>query len=486
MKRISKFIASILIGVLIAVFMPNEMYVTLADDIEENKLSNETEQTETTDTSEQNTDENPDINYNKDDAYIINELADKRGPNTKQYAMSDDTVLVEQFAENVNYYDEDTKQYEQIDNSLIQKTDGSGNIYYENAANAYKVKFEKNTDSNTVDLSDGKYKIAFNLLKNGDEEKKGIQGKIEEGLKTANALKASLASYSGKKLKTPKATDITESQISYDGYFDNVDLNYKLTNNGVKENIIINEKSENYIFVFEISVENLTLVLNDDGSVSAKNDDGEIKYVIPAPFMTDNGGNYSEAVSYSVEKISDGNYTLTVTADSAWINAENTELPVTIDPIINPVTDTDFTYANVFQGSTPTPSSTEAYVGVNYTKNCGCSNAYLKYSIGSMAKNYTLLSGELKYTRRGKVRIIFTHLNYSLYTMKDPQCDISTIPYSNDRSNLNFIFKDDVSLWNSDEETHTESFDINGIVNDQVVFAFLPDVGMRSGNYMAL
>jgi len=70
MKKLSKFIACLLILTLIAVFMPQEMYVTLADDIQESKLT----ETVTVDSAkEADTDENPAINYDSgEDAYIQN------------------------------------------------------------------------------------------------------------------------------------------------------------------------------------------------------------------------------------------------------------------------------------------------------------------------------------------------------------------------------------------------------------------------------
>ncbi|MCL6600080.1 MAG: DNRLRE domain-containing protein, partial [Alicyclobacillus macrosporangiidus] len=80
------------------------------------------------------------------------------------------------------------------------------------------------------------------------------------------------------------------------------------------------------------------------GASFQKKTDGSIEFIdtatnqpvawIPAPFMTDANGQTSTAVSQSIVKNSDGSYTLTITADPAWLNASGRSFPVTIDPTI--------------------------------------------------------------------------------------------------------------------------------------------------------
>ena len=51
--------------------------------------------------------------------------------------------------------------------------------------------------------------------------------------------------------------------------------------------------------------------------------------------MTDAAGEYSDAVSMNISENGDGSWILNVTADEAWINAEEREFPVQIDPTLN-------------------------------------------------------------------------------------------------------------------------------------------------------
>ena len=82
-----------------------------------------------------------------------------------------------------------------------------------------------------------------------------------------------------------------------------------------------------------MSLNNLTAELTESGEIAICDDKtSEIVYLIPAPMMWDANFETSHNVSMNLLNINKGKYTLTVTADSAWINAEERAFPVTIDP----------------------------------------------------------------------------------------------------------------------------------------------------------
>lgn len=64
-------------------------------------------------------------------------------------------------------------------------------------------------------------------------------------------------------------------------------------------------------------------------------------FEIPVPYTSDNNGRCSYDVSYKLDEYLGGKYTLTVQADKEWINSEETEFPVTIDPIIKKKTNSN-------------------------------------------------------------------------------------------------------------------------------------------------
>ena len=123
----------------------------------------------------------------------------------------------------------------------------------------------------------------------------------------------------------------SEDKIGYRGVFDGAALEYTLGGETVKEDIIISGRAQSYIYTFELDTE---LTLERDGEGLVLRDGEQDVFTLPAPYMTDADGARSSSVHYSFER-RDGGYTLTVTADSEWINAEERAFPVTVDPTVS-------------------------------------------------------------------------------------------------------------------------------------------------------
>ena len=123
------------------------------------------------------------------------------------------------------------------------------------------------------------------------------------------------------------------SAVVYKNFLNRSDLEYVVTSNSLKENIVVYAPQSEYIYRFD---------LNSDGLVPAEQADGSIKWTDPknpdetvffldAPYMYDANDNESFDVSMSVEADGDG-YVLTVRADSDWIGESGRAFPVVIDP----------------------------------------------------------------------------------------------------------------------------------------------------------
>lgn len=141
----------------------------------------------------------------------------------------------------------------------------------------------------------------------------------------------------GQKIEKFNAEKMTvENQTSavvYKNFLNRSDLEYVITSNSLKENIVVYAPQSEYIYRFD---------LNSDGLVPAEQADGSIKWTDPknpdetvffldAPYMYDANDNESFDVSMSVEADGDG-YVLTVRADSDWIGESGRAFPVVIDP----------------------------------------------------------------------------------------------------------------------------------------------------------
>ena len=81
------------------------------------------------------------------------------------------------------------------------------------------------------------------------------------------------------------------SKATYKSIYDGIDLEYILVGNNIKENIIVNDKQEEYKYSFEIKLNKLNAELKNNEIILTDSDTGEKVYEIPAPYMLDaNGG----------------------------------------------------------------------------------------------------------------------------------------------------------------------------------------------------
>jgi len=246
----------------------------------------------------------------------VYELVDRREENVKHFKLSDGTVTAVMYETPVHYLDSDG-EWQDIDNTLAD--DGS-----EYATSNSRVKFAKKTTGNGVlfTLHENNTKIAISL----DGANKKVAGRVTNTV-TEHGEEAT-------ELQKQMTLDKLSSRILYPDILDGVDLEYVVKSGNIKENIIVKEKLDSYSYSFTISLNNLTAILNADGSVSLKNASDEIVYTIPSGYMYDANGEYSEAVTYTLTDLGNGKYTFGVTADESWINSADRAFPVTIDPPI--------------------------------------------------------------------------------------------------------------------------------------------------------
>ena len=206
------------------------------------------------------------------------------------------------------------------------------------------MKFAKKITGNEslFTLHDGNGKITLSL----DGAKKKTAGKVTN----------TSAEFDKDATKLTKLTtlDKLSAKILYADILDDVDIEYIAESLNIKENIIVKKASDSYSYTFTLKLYNLTAEQRADGSIVISSPtDGRTVYKIPKGYMFDADGKRSSAVSYTLSQIGNGRYSLCVTADSEWINAEGRAFPVTIDPTINAGTDniTYITIASDYEGN---------------------------------------------------------------------------------------------------------------------------------------
>ena len=239
------------------------------------------------------------------DAPAQDDDAALRTENRKVFDLGADGAGAVYYAEPVHMRDPETEQYEAIDNELIEEEDGK---YFRNKRNRFTARFNREPENEELfSVKKGPYKITLSAKRSARLRGCGLLCfRKEQDLET----------------------------VAFANAADCADFEYRVESNSVKENIVIREKRSAYRYSFYVDTENLTTDFSaEERALSfASGETGAEIFRIPAPFMTDAGGAYSEGVFYEVRTEDSGRTVLSVIADSEWINDAARVFPVTIDP----------------------------------------------------------------------------------------------------------------------------------------------------------
>jgi|GEM_PF-3144818 len=286
-----------------------------------------------------------DVEKTKDEPTILFEDISKREESAKHFKMSDGTYKAFYYGSPVHYLNSETGVFEPIDNTLEYASDSGqedGFEGYVNKAHDLKVKFAKKVnDKNVVAIQKGEHSLALKLLGRVDVASANSCDSLnscEAQIIKSDDLEAGL------NLDDPHYyTQNLTNEIRYNDFISGADLQYILTSNGVKENIIVKERLENYEFAFKLKTKNLELKLAEDQKsiefiADKTNDDGEsIKetiFTMPAPYMSDAGEGHSEDIVYCVDNLGEDEYLFKLIPNAEWLNATDRVFPVIIDPTI--------------------------------------------------------------------------------------------------------------------------------------------------------
>ncbi|MBO5312838.1 MAG: RHS repeat protein, partial [Clostridia bacterium] len=282
----------------------------------------------------------------KKDVIVLTEDEALRDENIKHFKLSDGTTKAVVYSQAVHYKDAEGKWVD-IDNALTL----NGTEYYTN--NKSKIKFANKSGANgLVNIKDGEYIIDFTPL---NTNKVGV---VIENPQENNS----------RKFEDISALNNLVSKAIYADIYNGIDIEYVLAGNNIKENIIVKEKQDSYTFSFELKLNKLSAELVNGAIILSDYDTGEKVYEIPAPYMFDANNEYSESVEYTLTQSSKWKYTFTVTAEAEWINAEEREFPVTIDPTIDVDKDyiTDYTYnSSTTETTIKIGNGNKAYIELN-------------------------------------------------------------------------------------------------------------------------
>ena len=141
-----------------------------------------------------------------------------------------------------------------------------------------------------------------------------------------------------------KNSAVSDNAIRYSDVFEDVDYQYTVLGDTIKEDIILMEPQERYEFSYKLVSNDLNFRKVEDQVVAYEDRVSEPVFVFQAPIMYDDDGQFSLDVDLSFDREEN---VVTITADREWLEEEDRAYPVRIDPDMSLVPSQDFHFAGV-------------------------------------------------------------------------------------------------------------------------------------------
>ncbi|MGC4018613.1 MAG: DNRLRE domain-containing protein [Muricomes sp.] len=254
--------------------------------------------------------------------------------NSKTYkAESDDKSYITQFGGYMGIYEDENGKLKEVENDLVESQGEETEEVLVNKANDYQVILPKNVTDQAGMVLEKEGKRLEIIPASGDYSKPVIK----------------------------------DNAVLYNQVSDGVDVQYTIIDNNIKEDIILNKKIDISEFKYELVYQDLNIE-KKDGIVYLYEEGKSVEdavYVLEAPIMIDAAGEVSMKIDLSVQK-EEGRTYLSVVPDQEWLNKEERQYPVRIDPTTVTVTRDSFSMIGVEQGAPDTWIGDNRYPYVGY------------------------------------------------------------------------------------------------------------------------
>ena len=259
-----------------------------------------------------------DIDTTEPEAEILAEEISKREQYVKHFRMSDGSYRATQYEVPVHFIQDG--EWTDYDNTLVEvdadTEDGetASNKDLKNTLADYSVRLSKKTNGKKfVRIEKDGYKLSWYYTK-------------------ANKVTAQITEITDDGDET--TLEKLSSQVVYEEVYEDIDFEYIVGSEGLKENIILKSEDTQTEFVAEYKANGLTPVQVNDKTIELQAEDGTVIYTINAPYMTDANMEYSDGITLTLSNVKNNKFTVTITLDEDWLNDNDRAYPVTVDPVI--------------------------------------------------------------------------------------------------------------------------------------------------------
>lgn len=284
-------------------------------------------------------------------AKIVSEVTEMREESVKYFLCDDGSYIAATYAAPVHYNENGV--WKEIDNTLTPSSKSGETVYSTKGGLNVTVPSELGSGKRFT-ATNGGYTISFGVK--SIDNSLPAQAKVVETDALPSVVKMnSTAEISDEKVTASsmaqKAETLTEKQkvekynneqmtvdkqsgaVVYKGFNQQSDLEYIVTSNSLKENIVVYKPQAEYVYSFDLDSDGLIPVEQANGSIILVESEAsqEAVFTLDAPYMYDANGAESYDIELSIKENGD-EYVVTVEADSTWLNSSEREFPVVIDP----------------------------------------------------------------------------------------------------------------------------------------------------------
>ncbi len=301
---------------------------------------------------------------------ILAEDTRKRTEFSKEFIRSDSSHLMVLYPEAVHY--EKNGKWEDVDNTLVSRTDKDGNEILQNTASSVDIRLpvDFKPGGAPVSISKNGYTLGFIL--------EGAYNTVKSAVKAADKSRFASVSDDHKKTIPTKL----ESSVQYSDVLPNIDIEYSVQPEQLKESVIVKSLPvKPLVYTYKVIADRLTPVLQKDKSINFYPEgktDGDPAFIMPAPYMVDADGevNYDVAVTLDT---ANNQCRITYAPSMEWMGATDRAWPVIIDPVVVADLSIDNIRDKQVDSNKDDVSHTSAYIEAGYHSTYGKERIYLMY-----------------------------------------------------------------------------------------------------------
>jgi len=291
----------------------------------------------------------------------VREVVSGRSANAAVYELSNGQFEAEISTDPVNFRDEDG-EWQKIDTMVVAS--GRDGFAFGNSKNRFDSLFGTRSDQ-LVRFEVGKRNVTVGL----PGERRDVEPRVDG------------------------------DTVRYADVFGSADVQYRVSSEGVKKEIILEEAPEEASFTFTMRMGGVVARELGDGSIGFFGPGQELAPVfrIPKPFMYDSADEpgWSDAVTQSVTQ-QGSSIEVTVSADQEWLASDDREYPIVIDPtIIVEPTPTQGQDAMIRKAAPTTNCGGSWQLGVG-TDSVGAARSLLKFDVSWLPSNTVINTAHVK------------------------------------------------------------------------------------------